>query len=99
MRKTEGKVATSLRALGRKVGATGQTVKNYLANMNILVRKRKSRPLVSELQALMQRLNKMVNSFFPANRDVAVVMDDETYLTLDGKTGRALRILPLPRRK
>lgn len=85
-RKTEGKVATSLRALGREVGATGQTVKKYLANMNIHVRKRKSRPLVSELQAMTQRqrLNKMVNSFFPANRDVAVVMDDETYLTLDG---------------
>ena len=48
-RKTEGKDATSLRALGREVGATGQTVKKYLANMNIHVRKRKSRPLVSEL--------------------------------------------------
>ncbi|XP_065077549.1 uncharacterized protein LOC135700820 [Ochlerotatus camptorhynchus] len=54
--------------------------------MNIHVRKRKSRPLLSELQAMTQRqrLNKMVNSFFPANHDVAVVMDDETYLTLDG---------------
>ena len=31
-----------------------------------------------------QRLNKMVNSIFPANCDVAVVMDDKTYLTLDG---------------
>ena len=31
-----------------------------------------------------QRLNKMVNSIFPANRDVAMVMDDETYLTLNG---------------
>ena len=85
-RKTEGKVATSLRVLGREVGATGQIVKKYLANMNIHVRKRKSHPLVSELQAMTQRqrLNKMVNSIFPANRNVAVVMDDETYLTLDG---------------
>ena len=31
-----------------------------------------------------RRLNTMVNSICPANRDVAVVMDDETYLTLDG---------------
>ena len=48
-RKTEGKVATSLRALGRKVGATSQTVKKYLVNMNMHVRNRKSRPLVSAL--------------------------------------------------
>lgn len=85
-RMTEGKVATSLRTLGREVGATGQTVKKYLANMDIHIRKRKSRPLVSELQAMTQRqrLNRMVTSIFPSNRDVAVVMDDETYLTLDG---------------
>ena len=51
-RMTEGKVATSLRALGREVGAKGQTLKKYLANMNIHVRKRKSRPLGSELQAM-----------------------------------------------
>ena len=77
-RKTEGKVATSLGALGREVGATGQTVKKHLGNMKIHVRKRKSRPLVSELQAMTQRqrMHKMLNSFFPANRDVAVVMDD-----------------------
>ena len=41
-------------------------------------RKRQSRPLVSELQAMTQRqrLNKMVKSIFPANRDAAVVLDD-----------------------
>ncbi|XP_053691459.1 homeobox protein unc-4-like [Sabethes cyaneus] len=33
-----------------------------------------------------QRLNKMVKSIFPENRDVAVVMNDETCLTLDGST-------------
>ena len=54
-RKTEGKVATWLRAIGREVLATSQTVKKYLANMNIHVRKRKSRLLVSELQAMTQR--------------------------------------------
>ena len=31
-----------------------------------------------------QQLNNMVNSFFPATRDMAVVMDDESFLTLDG---------------
>ena len=72
-RKTEGKVATSLRALGREVGAKGQTLKKYLANMNVHVRKRKFRPLDPELQAMTQRqrLNKMINSIFPANLDVA----------------------------
>ncbi|KFB38170.1 uncharacterized protein LOC101234650 [Anopheles sinensis] len=85
-RKTEGKVAVSLRALGREAGATGQTVKKYLANMDIQVRKRTSRPMVSEQQAKTQRkrLGVMVRSILPANRDLAVIMDDETYLTLDG---------------
>ncbi|XP_055626881.1 uncharacterized protein LOC129768952 [Toxorhynchites rutilus septentrionalis] len=41
--KTGGKVATSFRALGREVGATGQTVKKHSAEMNM--RKRISRPL------------------------------------------------------
>ena len=31
-----------------------------------------------------QRLKKMVKQIFPAIHDVAVVMDDETCLTLDG---------------
>ena len=85
-RKTEGKVAKSLRALGRGVGVCSKTVKKCLANMHIHVRMRQSRQLVSELQAMTQRqrLNKMVKSIFPANRDVAVGMDDETNLTLDG---------------
>lgn len=34
-RKTEGKVASSFHALGREVGATGQTVKKYLDKMDI----------------------------------------------------------------
>ena len=38
---TLSNMTTSLRAFGREVGATGQTVKKYLANMNISVRKRK----------------------------------------------------------
>ena len=51
--------------------------------MDIHVRKQ-SRSLVSELQAMTQcqRLNKMGESIFPANRD-AMVVDAETYLTLD----------------
>ena len=78
-------MAKSLRALGREVGACGKTVKKYLESMDIHVRMRQYRPLISELQAMTQRqqLNKMVKSISPANRDVAVVMDDETYLTLD----------------
>ncbi|XP_055618207.1 uncharacterized protein LOC129763301 [Toxorhynchites rutilus septentrionalis] len=97
-RNIEGKVATSLRALGRKFGATGQTVKEYLANIGIHVRKRKSRLLVSELQAMTQRqrLNKMVYSIFPANRDVAGVIDDEIYLTLDGNDWQGTYLLYFP---
>ena len=79
-------MAKSLRALGREVGACGKTVKKLLENMGIHVRKQQSRPLVlvSELQAMTQRQRfKMVKSISLANRDVTVVMDDETYLTLD----------------
>lgn len=85
-RKTEGKVATSFRALGREVGATGQAVKKYLAKMDIHMRKRQSKPAVSENQAetQKQRLTILVKEIFPAKRNVMVVMDDETYLTLDG---------------
>ena len=36
-RKTEGKVAKSLRALGREVGACSKTVKKHLENMDIHV--------------------------------------------------------------
>ena len=94
-------MATSLCALGREVGATGQTMNKYMANMNMHVRKRKSRPLVSELQAMTQRqrLNKMVNSIFPANRNVAVVMHDETYLILDGHDWQGTSYFTSPRRK
>ena len=78
-------MAKSLRALGREVDACVKTVKKYLENMDIHVRKRQSRPLVSELEATTQRqrLDKTIKSIFPANRDMAVVMDNEAYLTLD----------------
>ena len=54
--------------------------------MDIVTRKRKSKPEVSEQQAVTQkrRIKKMAAEIFPAKRHVKVLMDDETYLTLDG---------------
>ncbi|ETN66063.1 echinoid [Anopheles darlingi] len=55
----------------------------YLTNIDIYMRK--CRPLVSEYQVMSQRqqLNKFVNSIFPVNRHVAMVMNRETYLIQD----------------
>lgn len=55
----------------RAVGATRKDVK---------------KPSVSEQRATIQKqcLTTMVKDFFPAWRDLLVVMDDKTYLTLDG---------------
>ncbi|XP_055621902.1 uncharacterized protein LOC129765525 [Toxorhynchites rutilus septentrionalis] len=65
---------------------TKQERYQYLEESFSFQGKRKSHPLASELQAITQRqqVNKMAKSIFSANRDVAVVMDNETYLTLDG---------------
>jgi transposase len=83
---TEGKVAKSYRSLARSFGTTGQTVKKYLRNMGIVMRKRKSKPEVSnqQIEIQKQRIKKMAAEIFPAKRHVKVLMDDETYLTLDG---------------
>ena len=43
-----------------------------------------------------QRLNKIVNLIFPANRDVAMVMNDETYLTLDGNDWQGTSYFTFP---
>lgn len=84
-RKTRGKMAKSFSALGREVCAIGQTVKKCSANMDIVIRKRKSKVFVREV--------------FPAKRNMIVIMKDETYLTLDGNDWQGTCYSTSPRKK
>lgn len=70
-------MATSFLALGRVGCATGQTVKKYNGQ-------RHAKAQVQSGHPQKQRLKTMIKLIFTTNREVVVLMDDETQLTLDG---------------
>ena len=88
----------SFRALGREIGATRPDIKKYLQDKGIVMRKRRTKPAVSKQQAIAQkqRLTAMITEIFPAKREVVVVMNDETYLTLDGNDWQGTGYLTSP---
>lgn len=79
---TEDKVALSFLALGREVGAAGQTAKKYLTNVDIIIRKRKLRTTMSKAQAATQkrRLKMLFKDVFHAERKLVEIMEYGTYL-------------------
>ena len=83
---TAGHVAKSYRELGRKYGCDGKTIKVHLNKMGITRKSRKTKPAVTDAQLKIQkcRLQKLIKNTFSANKNIKCVMDDETYLTLDG---------------
>jgi hypothetical protein len=85
------KVGVSYRAIGRKfsksdVPITGQTVKKVLINAGVNRRKRKKCPKTNENQLERQKkcLEKLRRGVLKASSSVEIIMDDESYYTIDG---------------
>ena len=79
-------VRMSYRYIGRKNGVTGQTAKNVLSEAEVEREPRIKCPDSSEKQSKTQktRLDKLRKTIFKAENEVIVIMDDESYFTIDG---------------
>lgn len=85
-RRTAGKVTVSYRKLGRDYGLSDHTVKKYLDSKNIIQMKRSKAPLVTDGQVIRQKsaLRRLAQDHLKASKELDIVMDDETYFTLNG---------------
>lgn len=76
----------SYRYLGLKVGCDHKTVKKYLKELGIVSKSRKIVPRVSIKQKKVQniRLKSFVSEFLQKNSEPSIIVDDETYFTIEG---------------
>lgn len=82
---TVGKISKSYRFFGTKFKVDHQTVKKHLEKLGIRRKSRKCKPKVTEKQKIVQktRLRKFKEKVKKKD-NVQIVMDDETYFTLEG---------------
>lgn len=81
-----GKIGQSYRKLGRKFKISHEYVRKILKDRNVVLRKRKSAPKYSikQLQTQKKLLRNLRESYLKPSDDRFVILDDETYFTLDG---------------
>lgn len=70
----------------RKIGCSKDTINKKLQEPQITRKRRKKRSLVGEGQAIAQkqRLKNLAKRTFRGRSEITVIMDNETYFTLDG---------------
>ena len=80
------KTGVSQRKLGEKLNVGKSTVNRHIKSLGIQVRRRKRAPKQTPEQKQRQhdRLLKLIDSSFSEDSDKDIVMDDESYFTLDG---------------
>ena len=78
------------RKIARKFKTCHKTVAKILAEAGVQRRKRRKVPKSDEKQKIKQRirLNKVRKTFLKPSNGLDVIMDDETYLTVDGSDYR-----------
>jgi len=79
-------VGKSERSIGRKWGIDGKTVKKIMIEAGVNKTKRRKAPKSSEEQKVRQkkRLIKVSKSFFMPLKGLEIIMDDESYFSIDG---------------
>ena len=79
-------VGISYRYIGRKHGISHHSAKKILLESGVERRQRVRCPKTTEKQALVQkqRLHKLARTYFKADNNIVVIMDDESYFTTDG---------------
>ena len=80
------KTGCSQRKLARKFKVSLSTINKYLKSEKVIYKKRKRAPKQSEDQKkrAKSRLSKLCRGVFKATGDAIIIMDDESYFTLDG---------------
>jgi hypothetical protein len=77
----------SYRAIGRKYKIDGKNVKKILIESDVKRKKRRKAPKSNENQRIRQKkkcLEKLRRKVLMPSNDIEIVMDDESYFTLDG---------------
>jgi len=79
-------VSKSYRSLGKNYNLDPKTVKKVLTSNQVIRRKRKKCPKSNEKQKLRQKksLNKLTKTYLKPSNNLSVVMDDESYFSIDG---------------
>ena len=80
------KTGVSQRKLGRTFQVDHKTISNHIKRLGIKVRKRKRAPKQTpeQVQRQDQRLQNLIQTSFSEDSQCEIVMDDESYFTLDG---------------
>ena len=80
------KTGVSQRKLGKKFNVSQRTIGRDLKRLGVTVRKRKRAPKQTpqQVQRQNERLQVLVNTSFSDDSTCEIVMDDESYFTLDG---------------
>jgi hypothetical protein len=83
--KNVAEVSKSYQSLGRKFNLGSITVKNVLVSNEVIRKKRKKCPKSDQKQKLRQKkcLNKLTKTFLKPSNNLSVVMDDESYFSID----------------
>jgi hypothetical protein len=76
-------------SLGKKYNLGGHTIKKVLIDSGLKLKKRKKCPKSDEKQKLRENkcLNKLVKNFLKSSNVLNVILDDESYFTVDGSFG------------
>ncbi len=79
-------IGRSYRSIGRNHDIHHMTAKKILNKAGVIIKKRKRAPKTSENQKIRQKkcLNKLRRTLLKSSNHVDVVMDDESYFTVDG---------------
>ena len=85
-RAVNNQTGVSQRKLGRKFNVSQKTISNHVKKLGIKVRRRKRAPKQTPEQVQRQndRLQNLVQTSFSDESGDEIVMDDESYFTLDG---------------